>query len=60
MRRAALRDLVYEAYYTHPRVWKLLGYNFRSGRKPTAPLESFDEQRLARVRALAPLYRRVP
>ena len=54
-----LRDLVYEAYYTQPRIQKLLGYNFRSGRRRTAPLEPFDEQRIARVRQLAPLYRQV-
>jgi hypothetical protein len=56
---AALRDLVYEAYYTQPRIQKLLGYNFRSGRRRTAPLEPFDEERVARVRQMAPLYRQV-
>jgi hypothetical protein len=54
-----LRDLVYEAYYTQSRVMKLLGYNFRSGRRRTAPVEPFDEERLARVRSLAPFYRQV-
>ena len=52
-----LRDLVYEAYYTQPRVMKLLGYNFRSGRRRTAPVEPFDEERVARVRNLPPLFR---
>jgi len=56
----ALRDLVYEAYYTQPRVMKLLGYHFRSGRRRTAPIEPFDEHRVQRVRTMAPLYRRVP
>ena len=55
-----LRDLVYEAYYTQSRVQKLLGYNFRSGRRRTAPLEPFDEQLVARVRGLKPFYRQVP
>jgi gluconate 2-dehydrogenase subunit 3-like protein len=55
----ALRDLVYEAYYTQPQVMKLLGYNFRSGRRRTAPLDAFDEQRLARVRRMPPFYRQV-
>jgi hypothetical protein len=55
----ALRDLVYEGYYTQPRIQKLLGYNFRSGRRRTAPLEPFDEERVARVRQMAPLYRQV-
>lgn len=54
-----LRDLVYEAYYTHPRVMKLVGYRFRSGRRRTAALEPFDEARLVRVRAMKPLYRDV-
>ena len=55
----SLRDLVYEAYYTQPRIQKLLGYNFRSGRRRTAPPEPFDEQRLVRVRQMAPLHRQV-
>jgi hypothetical protein len=55
----ALRDLVYEAYYTQPRIQRLLGYNFRSGRRRTAPVESFDEQHVARVRQMKPLYRQV-
>ena len=55
----ALRDLVYEAYYTQPRIQKLLGYNFRSGRRRTAALEPFDEERLVRVREMAPMYRQV-
>ena len=33
---AALRDAVYEAYYSNPVVWKLIGYQFRSGPRPTA------------------------
>jgi hypothetical protein len=54
-----LRDLVYEAYYTQSRVMKLLGYNFRSGRRRTAPIEPFDEERVARVRNMAPFFRQV-
>jgi hypothetical protein len=56
---SALRDLVYEAYYTQPRVQKLIGYNFRSGRHRTAALAPFDEQLVAQVRTLKALYRRV-
>ena len=55
-----LRDLVYEAYYTHPRVQKLVRYHFRSGRRRTAPVTPFDEQLVARVRRQAPVYRRIP
>lgn len=54
-----LRDLVYEAYYTHPRVQKLIGYNFRSGRRRTARLGPFDEELVARVRQQKPMYRPV-
>lgn len=56
---STLRDLVYEAYYTQPRVHKLIGYNFRSGRRRTAALAPFDEQLVAHVRTLKPLYRQV-
>ena len=55
-----LRDLVYEAYYTHPRLQKLVGYHFRSGRRRTAPVTPFDEQLVARVRRQAAIYRRIP
>jgi hypothetical protein len=55
----ALRDLVYEAYYTQPRVKRLIGYTFRSGRRRTAPLAPFDEERLVRVKAMTPFYRQV-
>jgi len=57
---AALRDAVYESYYTHPRILKLLGVTFRSSRRRTAALEPFDEQRLTRVRQMPPLYREAP
>ena len=55
----ALRDLVYEAYYTQARIQRLLGYHFRSGRRRTAAMAPFDEQRVSRVRRMAPLYRQV-
>jgi hypothetical protein len=54
---AALRDAVYEAYYSNPKVWKLVGYRFRSGPRRTATLEPFDPQRVARVRGMRRLYR---
>jgi hypothetical protein len=54
---ALLRDLVYEGYYTHPRVQKLVRYTFRSGRRRTAPIEAFDEGLVARVRQQKPSYR---
>jgi len=54
---AALRDAVYEAYYSNREVWKRIGYRFRSGPRRTAPLEPFDPQRVARVRGMGRLYR---
>jgi hypothetical protein len=54
-----LRDLVYEAYYTQPSVQKLVRYNFRSGRRRTAPVAPLDEQLVARVRQQKPFYRQV-
>ncbi len=54
---AALRDVVYEAYYTNPKVWALIGYRFRTGNRKTAPLEEFDTTLLARVQQLPRLYR---
>ena len=56
---AALRDGVYEAYYTNPRIWPLIGYSFHKGTKRTALLEDFDTTLLARVQQLKPLYRDV-
>lgn len=56
---AALRDLVYEAYYTSPKVWALIGYDFRTGNRKTAPLDDFDTTLLARVQQLPRLYRDV-
>ena len=56
---AALRDVVYEAYYTNPKIWSLIGYSFRRGSRKTAPLEDFDTTLLARVQQLPRLYREI-
>jgi hypothetical protein len=56
---AALRDVVYEAYYTNQKIWALIGYSFRRGNRKTAPLEDFDTKLLARVRQLPRLYREI-
>ena len=45
------------ATFTIAAVWKLVGYQFRSGPRRTATLEPFDPQRVARVRGMARLYR---
>jgi gluconate 2-dehydrogenase subunit 3-like protein len=54
---SVLRDIVYEAYYTNPKVWGLIGYSFRKGNKKTAALEEFDTKLLDRVQQLRRLYR---
>lgn len=55
---AALRDLVYQGYYTNPQVWKLLGFEFYGPDRPGPGNAEFDAAALARVRARAPFYRR--
>ena len=50
-----LRDYTYEAYYTRPRVWRLIGYD-----GPSVPDEHEDrDELLAPVRMLPRLYRLV-
>lgn len=55
-----LRDYIYEAYYTQPKVWKLLGYSFyaTNGRGPR--MKPFDPSSLDRVRKMPKLYREAP
>ena len=53
----ALRDLVYEAYYTQPRVWKLLGYEMHPLSSHGARVKPFDERVLDQVRKKPKLYR---
>jgi Gluconate 2-dehydrogenase subunit 3 len=54
------RDLVYEAYYTNPAIWRRLGYEFVEAGASGRPLEPFEESLIQRVRALPKLYRSVP
>jgi hypothetical protein len=54
---AHLRDYVYESYYTQPRVWKLIGYEFYPTDHPGPHMEPFDESILADVRNRPKLYR---
>lgn len=54
----ALRDFVYEGYYTRPDVWKRLGFEFYGPDRPGPGLPPFDETSVARVRARPPFYRR--
>ena len=52
-----LRDYIYEAYYTQPKVWKLLGYSFYATNGPGPRMKPFDPSSLDRVRKMPKLYR---
>jgi hypothetical protein len=54
---ATLRDFTYEAYYTRPKVWKLIGYEFYPTNQSGPRMEPFDEAVLAQVRKMPRLYR---
>ena len=53
---AALRDLVYEGYYTNPEIWPRLGYKFDSVEVGTT-MKAFDEGILSVVRKRPRHYR---
>ncbi len=55
-----LRDHVYEAYYTQPQVWKLVGYEFHPADQSGPRMKPFDEAVLAEVRKKPKFYREVP
>jgi hypothetical protein len=54
---ARLRDYTYEAYYTQPSVWKLIGYEFYPTDHPGPHMQPFDDSILADVRNRPKLYR---
>jgi hypothetical protein len=54
---AHLRDYVYEAYYTQPRIWKLIGYHDYPTDHAGPHLPPFDESLLDPVRNRPKLYR---
>jgi Gluconate 2-dehydrogenase subunit 3 len=56
---AKLRDHVYESYYTQPKVWKLIGYEFYPTSESGPHMKPFDDSVLARVRKMPKLYREV-
>jgi hypothetical protein len=56
---AELRDDVYEAYYTQPQVWKLIGYEFYPTNEAGPQMKPFDESVLATVRKRPKHYREV-
>jgi hypothetical protein len=56
---AALRDAVYEAYYTNPRVWTLLGYEHSPTDRPGPHMTPFDPALVARVERMPRRYREI-
>jgi hypothetical protein len=54
---AVLRDFVYEAYYTQPQVWKLIGYQFHATDHQGPHMKPFDEAVIAKVRTKPPSVR---
>jgi gluconate 2-dehydrogenase subunit 3-like protein len=56
---ATLRDFTYEAYYTSPRVWKLIGYDFFPANSGGPEMQPFDEGVLREVRKKPRNYREV-
>jgi hypothetical protein len=54
---AVLRDFVYEAYYTQPQVWKLIGYEFYPTDHKGPHMKPFDEAVIAQVRTKPKYYR---
>ncbi len=56
---AALRDFTYEAYYTQPSIWKLIGYEFHPTNQSGPRMKPFDEAILASVRKKPKFFREV-
>ena len=56
-RFAMLRDCVYEAYYTRPEVWKLIGYEFYATDHQGPHMKPFDEAVLEEIRKKPKYYR---
>jgi hypothetical protein len=54
---SVLRDFVYEAYYTRPQVWKLIGYEFHATDHQGPHMQPFDEAVIAKVRTKPPSVR---
>jgi hypothetical protein len=56
----SLRDYVYESYYTQPKIWKLIGYEFYPTNAAGPMMKPFDESVLAKVKKMPKLYREAP
>jgi hypothetical protein len=54
-----LRDYTYEGYYTQPKIWSLMGYQFKPTNGAAPHMKPFDESVLDRVRNKPKYYREV-
>jgi len=54
---STLRNYVYEAYYTQPKVWRLIGYEFHATDQAGPQMKPFDEAMLVKARKKEKLYR---
>ena len=54
---AMLRDSTYESYYTQPRIWKLIGYEFYPTDHAGPHMKPFDEAVLTEMRKRPKFYR---
>ena len=52
-----LRDYIYEAYYTQPQVWRLIGYDFYPAKGQRPAMKAFDAAALKEVRKKPKFYR---
>jgi hypothetical protein len=54
-----LRDYTYEGYYTQPKIWSLMGYQFKPTNGAAPRMKPFDESVLDQVRRKPKHYREV-
>lgn len=54
-----LRDYTYEGYYTQPKIWSLMGYEFKPTNGAAPHMKPFDESVLEQVRKKPKYYREV-
>ena len=54
-----LRDYTYEGYYTQPKIWTLMGYEFKPTNGAAPHMKPFDEAVLDQVRKKPKYYREV-
>jgi len=54
-----LRDYTYEGYYTQPKIWSLMGYEFKPTNGAAPHMKPFDDSVLDQVRKKPKYYREV-